>query len=62
MKQLSPHGLKKHEDDTDKGIVILGSALCSGYLGFLEDSLIGMHNCLRQIDEQLYPDAGTRTG
>jgi hypothetical protein len=57
MNQLSAHGLKKHEDDTDKGIVILGSALCSGYLGLLEEELIGMHSCLRQIDEQLHPDA-----
>jgi hypothetical protein len=57
MKQVSPLGLKKHEGDSDKGIVILGSALCSGYLGLLQEELVNMHHCLRQLDEQLNPDA-----
>jgi len=56
MEQLSPHGFKKHENDSDRGVVILSSALCSGYLELLEEELVNMHHFLNQIDEQLCPD------
>jgi hypothetical protein len=58
LNQLKPDVAAEYRNADDREIAIMGCALCSGYLGLLEDQLWGMRNGLNQVDEQLFPGEG----
>jgi hypothetical protein len=55
--QIKPEIAAEHKNDGDKEIVTLGCALCSGFLGLLEDQLWSARDIINQVDEEVYPDA-----
>jgi hypothetical protein len=57
LKQIKSEFSAKHRDDDDREIVTLGCALCSGFLGLLEDQLWSARDIVNQVDEEVYPDA-----
>jgi hypothetical protein len=58
LKHLKPDMVEEYRIADDREIAIMGCALCSGFLGLLEDQLWGMRDCLNQVDEQLFPGEG----
>jgi hypothetical protein len=58
LKHLKPEMVEEYRIADEREIAIMGCALCSGFLGLLEDQLWGMRRYLNQIDEQLFPGEG----
>jgi hypothetical protein len=58
LKQIKPEKAAEHRNDSDREIVIMSCALCSGFLDLLVNQLWGMRDCLNQVDKQLFPDQG----
>src|SRR5260370_8244764 len=55
LKQLKADRAAGHKNDSDREMVIMSCALCSGFLDMLVDQLWGMRDCLNRVDEQLFP-------